>query len=52
MSRKRIGQPISLTITDEMRDWIDSMIPDGGCRTEVIRAILQKAMNTRKKGEK
>lgn len=42
--RKRIGQPISVTFTDEQRAWIDSQVEPGGTRTEVIRRIVQKAM--------
>lgn len=44
MSRKRIGQPISITLTPELKAWIDSKIEHGGTRTEVIRRILSDAM--------
>lgn len=44
MSRKRVGQPISITLTDEQRDWIDAQIPPGSTRTEVVRRIIQAAM--------
>ncbi len=43
--RKRIGQPISITLTDEQRAWIDSQIEPGGTRTEVIRRIIQRALD-------
>lgn len=44
MSRKRIGQPISITLTPELKAWIDSKIEHGGTRTEVIRRVLNHAM--------
>ncbi len=43
-SRKRIGQPISITLTPEQREWVDSLIPPGGTRTDVVRGIIQTAM--------
>jgi hypothetical protein len=46
--RPRIGQPISITLTEEQRDWIDAQITPGGTRTEVFRRIIAAAM----KGEK
>ena len=48
ISKKRIGQPISITLTDKQRAWIDSQIPDGGTRTEVIRSIIQQQMEQSK----
>lgn len=52
MSRKRIGQPISLTLTPEQRDWIDSKKEPGGTRTEAIRKIINEAMKRdQKKGK-
>lgn len=45
MSRKRIGQPISLTLTPEQRTWVDAQVAPGGTRTEVIRRIIQEAMD-------
>lgn len=40
---KKIGQPISITLTEEQRAWIDSKICPGGTRTEVIRRIIDHA---------
>ncbi len=42
--RQRIGQPISITLTDDQREWIDGQIDPGGTRTEVIRQIIQETM--------
>jgi len=42
--RKRIGQPISITVTPQQRKWLEAQIPPGGTLTEAIRAIFQKAM--------
>ncbi len=41
---KRIGQPISITLTPAQRAWVDSQIAAGGTRTEVIRRIIEEAM--------
>jgi Arc/MetJ-type ribon-helix-helix transcriptional regulator len=49
-SKARIGQPISITVTDHMREWIDSQIPDGGSRCEVIRRILGNVRAIEAKG--
>jgi Arc/MetJ-type ribon-helix-helix transcriptional regulator len=46
--RKRIGQPISITLTEEQRAWVDSQIVAGGTRTEVIRKIIQQQMEQSK----
>lgn len=43
--RKRIGQPISLTLTPEQRAWIDAQIAPGETRTQVLRKIIQQAMD-------
>lgn len=40
---KKIGQPISITLTPEQRAWVDSKICPGGTRTEVIRRIIEEA---------
>ncbi len=42
--RRRVGQPISITLTDEQRIWIDSKIPAGGTRTEVVRGLIEAAL--------
>lgn len=44
MSRKRIGQPISLTLTPEQKLGSIPKIAAGGTRTEVIRRIIEHAM--------
>ncbi len=41
---RRIGQPISITLTDEQRAWVDAQIPPGETRTQVVRALIQAAM--------
>lgn len=46
--RPRIGQPISLTLTKEQKEWIDSQIEPGGTRTQVIRRIITEAMKNEK----
>lgn len=46
--RKRVGQPISVALTPELKLWIDSKKEHGGTRSEVIRRILTNAM--RKEG--
>lgn len=52
IGRPLLGQPISLTVSDEMREWIDSKIVPGGTRTEVIRKIVNDAMKRDQKKEK
>lgn len=44
MSRKRIGQPISVTFTPEQAAWLRSKIEAGGTLTEVVRRIVDHAM--------
>ncbi len=39
--RERVGEPISITVTDAQRDWLDSRIPPGGNRASLVRAIIQ-----------
>lgn len=43
--RPRIGQPISITLTEAQKDWIDSQIQEGETRTQVVRRIINEAMN-------
>jgi hypothetical protein len=45
--RPLLGQPISIVLTPEQRDWLDAQIPPGGTRTEVVRQIIQLAMDRR-----
>lgn len=45
-SKKRITQPISITLTPLQRAWVDSMILPGGTRTEVIRFLVDCAMKS------
>jgi hypothetical protein len=52
MTRQRIGQPISLTLTPEQKAWVDSKIEPGGTRTEAIRKIIHDAMKRDQKKEK
>lgn len=47
--RPRIGQPISITVTDDQRAWIDAQIPPGGTRTAVVREILAAAIGRHEK---
>lgn len=44
--KKRITQPISITVTQEQRDWIDAQVDlePGSTRTEFIRRIITDAM--------
>lgn len=42
--RKRIGQPISITVTDDQRAWLEAQVPEGGALTEVVRRIITEAM--------
>lgn len=44
VGRPRIGQPISVTLTDEQKAWVDAQIPPGGARTEVIRDLVEQAI--------
>jgi len=44
VGRPRVGQPISITLTDAQREWVDAQIPPGGTRTQVMRAIVHAAM--------
>lgn len=46
--RPRIGQPISLTLTEEQREWVDAQVVPGGTRTEVIRRLIHEAMQSKK----
>lgn len=41
--RPKLGDPISVTLTNELRKWLDSKIPQGDTsgRSGVIRRILQ-----------
>lgn len=50
--RKKIGTPISVTLTPEQEAWVDSQIEPGGTRTQAIRRIIQKAMDSFKKSGK
>lgn len=45
MSRKRITQPISITLTPEQRAWVLDRVPPGGTVTETVRAIIQATMD-------
>ncbi len=38
--RPRIGLPISVTVTEDTRKWIDAQVRGGGSRCEVVRRIL------------
>lgn len=42
--RKRIGQPISITLTERQRMWIAAQHEDGESRCETIRRIINEAM--------
>lgn len=42
--RKKIGPPISVTVTPEQRRWLNTQIPMGGTLTQVIRKIIEDAM--------
>lgn len=44
VGRKRVGEVISVCLTDEQKAWIDAQIPAGGSRAQVIRAVIQRAM--------
>lgn len=46
------AQPISLTLTEEQKAWVDSKICPGGARTEVIRRIIDSAMRKETVGTK
>ncbi len=42
--RPRLGQPISITLTDEQLAWVDKQVIDEGSRAEVVRNIIRDAM--------
>ncbi len=42
--RPRLGQPISITLTDEQLAWVDAQVIDDGSRAEVVREIIREAM--------
>ena len=44
--RKRVGQPISITLTDDQRAWVDSLVPPGGSRARVVRDLIAAAMRS------
>ena len=44
-SRKRIGQPISITLTLEQIAWIMAQVQPGETKMTVIRQIIQEAMD-------
>lgn len=44
VGRPRIGEAISITLTDEQRAWVDAQIPPGGTRTSVVRRLVDAAM--------
>jgi hypothetical protein len=41
--RPRIGQPISITVTDEQHAWLISRIPPAGTLTAVVRDLIERA---------
>jgi hypothetical protein len=38
------GHPLSITLTDEQREWIDSRLAPAEPRTVFIRRLIQEAM--------
>ncbi len=46
LGRPRIASkaPISITLTDPQRDWLLAQVPEGGTLTELVRALVQDAM--------
>ena len=47
--RTRIGQPISITLTDEQKDWLIRLITPGNTLTGIVRSIIQAEMEKDKK---
>lgn len=45
VGRPRIASkaPISITLTDDQREWLLAQVPEGGTLTELIRALVQEA---------
>lgn len=41
--RHRIGQPITVVLTEEQRKWIDAQVKGGATRASVIRGIIEEA---------
>lgn len=46
--RPKIGAPISITLTDEQRAWLEKNIPPGSTLTAFVRAIIQGAIDHEK----
>ncbi len=44
IGRPRIGQPISITLTEAQKEWVDSQIQEGETRTQAVRRIINEAM--------
>ena len=42
---KRVGKPISISLTDEQIEWLADMTPPGSTRSETIRRLVQEAMD-------
>lgn len=45
VGRPRIASkaPISITLTDQQRDWLLAQVPEGGTLTEVVRGLVEDA---------
>ncbi len=44
VGRPTVGQAISIKLTVEQRDWLDSQIGPYNSRAAVVRAVIHKAM--------
>lgn len=46
--RRRIGQPISITLTDEQRAWVQAQVKPGETKMVVIRNLIQREIEADK----
>lgn len=44
IGRPRVGQAISITLTETQLEWIDTQLLPGGSRAAFIRAVIHAAM--------
>lgn len=44
MARPPVGQAMSIVVTQEQRDWLDSLARDGETRSSLIRRLIKRAM--------